>query len=589
MSTATADTAPADAVTDLLETSWGTRGRRLPRRELLFELALTLALVGTCMALAAATGVSPWVPSPVLALTLVGYVLAGRVAYPLGAGNLVPTQPLLVALFALAPPAAVPLLVCLGFALGTIADALRGKVHAERITFSGGNAWHAAGPALVLIVAGADRIHDAPLLVLLVAMLVQVLFDLVFSTVREWVAAGVLPHLQARVIAQVGIFDLALAPLGLLAAEDLRIHAWAPLSLLPLVMLFGYATRDRRRSVERAHERLVALERERTRLRAAVRRVGEAFASTLDVDALLQIVTRAGVDALDAEAGRADTDEGPGAPRYPRARVGDGHDALLAEAAAAAARTGGLGEAADGDAYALACAITAEGRPIGTVAVARGGTPFDHEARSLLAYLCGQASIAAANALRHEDLHHQALTDELTGLANHRRFQEVLAATVDRHCRTGEAGGLVLLDLDRFKSINDNHGHQAGDHVLQAVARVLADSCTGGALPARYGGEELAVVVPGAGEPALRALAERIRRGVEDLRLTTGAGEPLRVTVSGGVAALSPGRGTREELIAASDAALYRAKNAGRNRIEVAAPPASGPASSREVSAAARA
>jgi diguanylate cyclase (GGDEF)-like protein len=561
----------ADAVTELLETSWSTRARRLPRRELLFELGLTVALVASCLVMAAATGVSPSVPGPILALTVMGYVVASRVAYPLGAGNLVPTQPLLVALFALAAPAAVPLLVCAGLAAGSCVDAVRGRAHIERVTFAGGNAWHAAGPALVLIAVGADRIHDAGLHILLLAMLVQVLFDLAFSTVREWVAAGVLPHLQARVIAQVGVFDLALAPLGLLAAENLTAHAWAPLSLLPLALLFGYASRDRNNAIERVHDRNLALQRERTRLRAAVRRIGEAFASNLDLDALLEIVTRASVEALDAAAGRADTDEGPGRAPRPRAVVGDGtDDPLFGTAAARAAASSGFGEAGDGDRHALASCITADGRVIGTVAVARQGHAFDHEDRSLLAYLCGQASVAAANVLRHESLHHQALTDELTGLANHRRFQEVLGAAVDRHTETGEPGALLLLDLDRFKSINDNHGHQAGDMVLQQVARVLTDNCVGGALAARYGGEELAVVVPGAGLDEAGALGERIRRAVEGLRLRTAEGAQLRVTVSGGVADLAAGRRTREELIAASDAALYRAKNGGRNRIEAA-------------------
>gem|GEM_PF-6098962 len=561
----------ADAVTELLETSWSTRARRLPRRELLFELGLTLALMAACVVAAALTHVSLSLPAPILALTLVGYVVASRVAYPLGAGNLVPTQPLLVALFALAPPAAVPLLVCAGFALGSCVDAVRGKAHIERVTFAGGNAWHAAGPALVLIATGTERIHHAGLHVLLAAMLVQVLFDLGFSTVREWVAAGVLPHLQARVIGQVGVFDLALAPLGLLAAENITEHWWAPLSLLPLALLFGYASRDRNNAIERVHDRNLALQRERTRLRAAVRRIGEAFASNLDLDALLEIVTRASVEALDAAAGRADTDEGPGRPPRPRAVVGEpGGDALIDRAAVRAARDNGFGEADEDDHHALASCITVDETVIGTVTVTRHGHPFDHEDRSLLAYLCGQASVAAANVLRHESLHHQALTDELTGLANHRRFQEVLGGVVDRHTETGESGALLLLDLDRFKSINDNHGHQAGDMVLQSVARVLADNCAGGALPARYGGEELAVVVPGTDLREARALAERIRRAVQDLRLRTADGAEIRVTVSGGVADLASGRRTREELIAASDTALYRAKNGGRNRIEAA-------------------
>jgi len=159
----------------------------------------------------------------------------------------------------------------------------------------------------------------------------------------------------------------------------------------------------------------------------------------------------------------------------------------------------------------------------------------------------------------------QAITDELTGLSNHRRFQEVTSIELERARRFDHDVGLVLLDVDNFKRVNDTYGHQQGDAVLRAVARVLRQSCREIEEPARYGGEELAVTLPETDLEGAYRLAERVRNAIEQLEvpLVDGAGR-IAVTASIGVASAQEAR--KEDLIEAADRALYEAKRTGKNR-----------------------
>jgi diguanylate cyclase (GGDEF)-like protein len=162
----------------------------------------------------------------------------------------------------------------------------------------------------------------------------------------------------------------------------------------------------------------------------------------------------------------------------------------------------------------------------------------------------------------------QAVTDELTGLFNHRRFQEVITQEVERARRYDQEMGLIMLDIDNFKRVNDTYGHLQGDMVLREVARVLRQSSREIDEPARYGGEEMAVALPQTDLEGAYRFAERVRRRIEalDLPLLDGDGN-LKVTASFGAASLrtSPGDG-KDALVGAADAALYRAKRSGKNR-----------------------
>jgi diguanylate cyclase (GGDEF)-like protein len=157
------------------------------------------------------------------------------------------------------------------------------------------------------------------------------------------------------------------------------------------------------------------------------------------------------------------------------------------------------------------------------------------------------------------------VTDELTGLANHGRFQELLGNETEQVRRYHYPVGLIMLDIDDFKSINDTYGHQQGDVVLKRVARVVADSSREVDYPARYGGEEMALILPHTDLEGSYAIAERIRTSVEALRVPKKDDRgTLRITASVGVAASAEGH--KDALIADADAALYEAKRLGKNR-----------------------
>lgn len=165
-----------------------------------------------------------------------------------------------------------------------------------------------------------------------------------------------------------------------------------------------------------------------------------------------------------------------------------------------------------------------------------------------------------------------SLTDGLTGLANRRHFDEVLAREGDRSRRDRRPMSLLMLDVDWFKHYNDQYGHPAGDVVLCQIARILLESVRRpGDLAARYGGEEFAVILPGLDVREAEGMAERIRDRVEALAIAHAHGLSGRVTISVGVAEmdLDDAHGA-ETLVGRADAALYRAKAGGRNRVETA-------------------
>lgn len=158
-----------------------------------------------------------------------------------------------------------------------------------------------------------------------------------------------------------------------------------------------------------------------------------------------------------------------------------------------------------------------------------------------------------------------ALCDPLTGIHNRRYFEERAAAEVAAVQRHGGALSLLLIDIDWFKRINDEHGHLAGDAVLRMVAKGLEQQLRREDTLARYGGEEFVVIARATAGDGAEQFAERLRRSVEDASLSHD-GEELRVTVSIGVAELTVGS-TLEQLVEAADAGLYRAKHRGRNRV----------------------
>lgn len=315
--------------------------------------------------------------------------------------------------------------------------------------------------------------------------------------------------------------------------------------------------------------RLDELSRERARLREAIRRIGHTFASSLDRPAVLELALKTAVDAVQASGGRlsvlADGDERP--TEAIREGSLSGLDDAVQQAEHAALQDGGFGEqqVAGTTVAAVAMGVPKErGRTHGVIAVARPGRPFTDDDRDVLRSLGAEAALALENIELHFQVSRQAVTDELTGLANHGRFQELLNAEIEQVRRYHHPLGLIMLDIDDFKAVNDTYGHQQGDAVLRHVAHVLRENSRDADSPARYGGEELSLILPHTDLEGAFAIAERIRVAVEGLRVPrTGGDGVLRITTSVGVTASTVG--DKDRLIADADGALYEAKRRGKN------------------------
>ncbi len=161
-----------------------------------------------------------------------------------------------------------------------------------------------------------------------------------------------------------------------------------------------------------------------------------------------------------------------------------------------------------------------------------------------------------------------SLRDPLTGLANRRCFLGVLERTIESVARSGESALLLMLDIDHFKSVNDQYGHLAGDQVLRCVGEALSTCVRPMDTVARYGGEEFAVVVPNCPSAYGDMVAERLRASIEALRIPIGPSQTLQVTLSvGGAFAPEWVRSTSALWTERADAQLYRAKTEGRNRV----------------------
>lgn len=229
---------------------------------------------------------------------------------------------------------------------------------------------------------------------------------------------------------------------------------------------------------------------------------------------------------------------------------------------------GSLGgpELVEGEAV-IALPLCAQQESVGALLLV-GTRPFEPSVVSTLELLTTQAAVLLRHADAVAELRGRASRDALTDLDNrdtiHRRLQEAFA----RGDRTGHQTAILMLDLDHFKAVNDTHGHQLGDVVLQRVAAVLRDSKRVNDTAGRFGGEEFVMVLEGTTEAGARLVAERIRQRIEKLPFE-GPHGPFNVTTSIGMA-LAPDDGARpEDIIQKADKALYQAKHAGRNRIRV--------------------
>jgi diguanylate cyclase (GGDEF)-like protein len=209
--------------------------------------------------------------------------------------------------------------------------------------------------------------------------------------------------------------------------------------------------------------------------------------------------------------------------------------------------------------------LTVGGRVIGVLALDREGDwTFEGHELEPVCLFANLAAIAINNAHSYEEMQRQAISDGLTGLHNYRHFHETLKAEVSRAERYGESFCLLMMDLDRFKAVNDTVGHQMGDEVLRAVAGVMSNCSRESDYLARYGGEEFVVILPRTDLDEAVLLAERIRAQVA--RIDIGHPE-LRISTSIGLASYPTSATDSDGVLGAADAALLRAKARGRNRV----------------------
>ncbi|MDP3259495.1 MAG: sensor domain-containing diguanylate cyclase, partial [Thermodesulfovibrionales bacterium] len=185
--------------------------------------------------------------------------------------------------------------------------------------------------------------------------------------------------------------------------------------------------------------------------------------------------------------------------------------------------------------------------------------------RELLEVMCNQAATSIANAKLHAEIEKLATTDGLTGLFNHRVFQEKLSEELKKLSRYSEPTSLFLADIDFFKKINDTYGHPAGDFVLKEVSKIIRETIRDIDIAARYGGEEFAAILPRTDGKEAMDIAERLRKAVMNASFSSDTSS-LRVTLSIGIATTPSDAKNKEELIEKADQALYYAKHNGRNR-----------------------
>jgi diguanylate cyclase (GGDEF)-like protein len=281
------------------------------------------------------------------------------------------------------------------------------------------------------------------------------------------------------------------------------------------------------------------LRAERRRVRRALERLGAALSAGNEPEALLAIVAESTVEATGAVGAR------------------------ILRGGIEVARTGSPDRG--GDPLTLLLGTPESGGAEVLLLFPQPGTDFSEESASAARSLATQAAIALENARLHRTLALQAVTDDLTQLANRRRFEEALEHEISRVRRFGGTLALVVSDIDDFKTVNDRYGHQLGDEVLRAFAEIIRAAVRAVDLPARPGGEEFAVILPETDLEEACLVAERLRTGLRD-RSVELPGTELRVTASFGVASYSEGM-SATDLFAVADAALYEAKAQGKNRV----------------------
>jgi diguanylate cyclase (GGDEF)-like protein len=245
-----------------------------------------------------------------------------------------------------------------------------------------------------------------------------------------------------------------------------------------------------------------------------------------------------------------------------------------------------VGRALSSGALQLVVPLLAGGRALGALELTLGA-PLGIDDVRILELLAAAAAVALQNAHLYQETQRLATTDALTGLSNYRHFHDLLGLEVQRARRMAYPVGLVLMDLDHFKLVNDRHGHPVGDVALQQVAEQLRKRLRRTDVIGRLGGEEFGAILPGDSLAEVAVVAEKLRRAIEELAPMQGGmlARPTQLTLSLGGASLRPDVVDERLLISCADRALYEAKRNGRNQVRLwsdPVPPEPTPASPSE-------
>lgn len=222
-----------------------------------------------------------------------------------------------------------------------------------------------------------------------------------------------------------------------------------------------------------------------------------------------------------------------------------------------------------GSASLLALPLISEDKVMGmmTLDYLQEDKGFTEEQKRLADTIAGQASPAIKNAKLYRKVQILANTDSLTGLYNNRYFYESLGRELKRSARYGHLLSLVMIDIDHFKKYNDSFGHLQGDIALKEIARTLINNLRSSDIAARYGGEEMVIILPETSKEGAVDAAQRIKRDIQEHPFPGSRGKEVRITVSLGVSIYPDDADSVKELIRKADQALYQAKREGRNRV----------------------
>lgn len=340
------------------------------------------------------------------------------------------------------------------------------------------------------------------------------------------------------------------------------------------------------------NELLSALKRTVDELQA-LNDIGRALTSTLELSEVLRLVTeraqallraaRISLLLLDEQAQelRFEVATGPGADRLAslRLKVGEGiagwvareGQPVLVQDASRDPRFSSRYDALSGHATRglIAVPLVSKGRTLGVLEVLRGEGEPELTAEDLLTVrtLADHAAIAIENAQAFERIRDLTIVDDHTGLFNARHLLRVLEAEVVRSERYGRPFSLVFIDLDHFKRVNDQHGHQAGSAALREVGEVLREELRETDVPTRYGGDEYVILLPEADREQAMGVAERLRAAIAEHTFLVDRGLAVRLTASLGVATWPLDGHRAEELLGRADAAMYRVKGESRDAV----------------------